>query len=196
MSTLQTGTNLTYEEYLETPETMVRCEVVDGEVIMAGPSLYHQIISGNINEPVRAFVRSNRLGQVIYAPIDVIVRRDPLRVRQPDLLFVSNERAGILSERIEGGPDLVVEIISPSNTHAEIEGKLADYASINVSECWLVYPQIHAVEVLRLEDGEWRRAYIRGAGERLESAVLPGLDLDIAEIFQAQSSEQPGTNGL
>ena len=184
MSTLQTGTKLTYEEYLETPETMIRCEVVDGEVIMAGPSLYHQIISGNINELVRAFVLRKRLGRVVYAPVDVIVRRDPLRVRQPDLLFVSNERADILGERIEGGPDLVVEIISPSNTRAEIENKLADYASLNVRECWLVYPQVCAVEVLRLEGGKWRRAYIRGAGERIESAVLPGLELDITEIFE------------
>ena len=184
MTTQQTGTKLTYEEYLETPETMVRCEVVDGEVIMAGPSLYHQTISGNINEPIRAFVRSNRLGRVVYAPVDVIVRRDPLRVRQPDLLFVSNERADILGERIEGGPDLVVEIISPSNTRAEIESRLADYASLTVRECWLVYPQIHAVEVLRLEGEEWQRVYIRGSGERIESAVLPGLELEITELFE------------
>ena len=184
MSTLQTGTKLTYEEYLETPETMVRCEVVDGEVIMAGPNLYHQIVSGNINEPLRAFVRSNGLGRVVFAPVDVVVRRDPLRVRQPDLLFVSNERDDILGERIEGGPDLVVEIISPSNTRAEIDSRLADYASLNVLECWLAYPQVRAVEVLRLEDGEWRRAYIRGAGESIESAVLPGLELDIASIFE------------
>ena len=184
MSTLQTGTKLTYEEYLETPETMNRCEIVDGEVIVAGPSLHHQIISGNINEPLRTFVRRNRLGHVVYAPVDVIVQRDPLRVRQPDLLFVSKQRAGILGERIEGGPDLVVEIISPSNTRAEIESKLADYASLNVRECWLVYPQAYAVEVLRLEDGEWQRAYIRGVGERIESTALPGLDLDITEIFE------------
>lgn len=89
-----------------------------------------------------------------------------------------------MGERIEGDPDLVVEIISPSNTRAEIENKLADYASLNVRECWLVYPQVCAVEVLRLEGGKWRRAYIRGAGERIESAVLPGLELDITEIFE------------
>ena len=184
MTTLQTGTKLTYEEYLETPETMIRCEIVDGEVIVAGPSLNHQIISGNINDPLRAFVRGNQLGRVVYAPVDVVVQRDPLRVRQPDLLFVSNERADILGERIEGGPDLVVEIISPSNTRAEIVGRLADYASLNVRECWLVYPQIHAAEVLRLEGDEWRRAYIRGAGEWLESVVLPGLELNIADFFE------------
>lgn len=163
---------------------MVRCEVVDGEVIVAGPSLYHQIVSGNINDPLRAFVRGNQLGRVVFAPVDVIVRRDPLRVRQPDLLYVSNERADILGDRIEGGPDLVVEIIPPSNTRTEIESKLADYASINVRECWLVYPQVHVAEVLRLVGGEWQRAYIRGSGDRLESAVLPGLELDIADFFE------------
>ena len=184
MTTLQTGTKLTYEEYLQTPETMVRCEVVDGEVIVAGPSLYHQIISRHIFRPVDRFVAANGLGELVYAPVDVIVRRDPLRVRQPDLLFVSNERAGILGERIEGGPDLVVEIISPSNTRVEIESRLADYASLNVRECWLVYPQLHAVEVLRLEGGEGHRACIRGAGESVESAVLPGLELQITEIFE------------
>jgi len=118
------------------------------------------------------------------APSDVIVQRDPLRVRQPDIEFTSNERAYILGDRIEGGPDLVVEILSPSNTRAYMAEKLADYAGINVRECWLVYPQLHAVEVLRLEGGEWRRAYIRGAGESVESAVLPGLELQITEIFE------------
>ena len=78
-----------------------------------------------------------------------------------------------------------MEIISPSNTRSEIESKLADYASLIVRECWLVYPQIHAVEVMQLEDGEWQRAYIRGSGERIESAVLPGLDLDIADFFES-----------
>ncbi len=184
MTTLQTGTKLTYEEYLETPETMIRCEIVDGEVIVAGPSLYHQVISKHIFRPVDRFVSEQELGQLFYAPVDVVVQRDPLRVRQPDLLFVSNERADILGERIEGGPDLVVEIISPSNTRAEIHGRLADYASLNVRECWLVYPQIHAAEVLQLEGDEWRRAYIRGAGESLESVVLPGLELNIADFFE------------
>ena len=185
-TTTTVTTRLTYEEYLKEPETMLRLEIVDGEVVMsAGPHIYHQTISGNINEPVRRFVRENGLGRVWYAPVDVIVQIAPLRVRQPDLLLISSEGAATIQDgRVHGGPDLVVEIISPSNTRSEIESKLADYASINVRECWLVYPQIHAVEVLRLEGGEWQRAYIRGAGERIESAVLLGLELDITEIFE------------
>ena len=175
---------LTYAEYLNGPETMERLEIIDGEVIMASPTLYHQITLSNLNEPVRIFVRNRKLGRVVFAPMDVIVQRDPLRVRQPDLLFVSNERADILAERIYGGPDLVAEILSSSNRGARIAAKLADYARLNVRECWLVCWIARTVEVLRLEDGEWRRAYIRGVGDVLESAVLPGLNLDIAEIFQ------------
>ena len=56
-------------------------------------------------------------------------------MRQPDLLFVSNENSGILGDRIEGGPDLVVEILSPSNSRVDIDSKLADYAQIGVREC-------------------------------------------------------------
>ena len=49
MTTLQTGTKLTFEEYPETPETMVRSEVLNGEVTVAGPSLYHQMISQGLH---------------------------------------------------------------------------------------------------------------------------------------------------
>ena len=179
-----TGTSLTYEEYLETPETMIRCEIVDGEVIVAGPSLNHQIISGNVNDPLRAFVRGNQLGCVVYAPVDVVVQRDPLRVRQPDLLFISNERAGIVQDdRIHEGPDLVIEILSPGNNRGEMEGKLSDYARIGVRECWLMTPIGYTVETLQLEDGEWRRLAIRGVGENVETAVLRGLELAVSAIF-------------
>jgi Uma2 family endonuclease len=103
------------------------------------------------------------------------------------MMFSSNDRADIMKDFIYGGPDLVMEILSPSNTRRYIESKLADYALIDARECWLVSPEARTVEVLRLDGGEWRRAYIRGPGERIESAVLPGLDLDIAGIFQGVS---------
>ena len=176
---------LTYEDYLNGPETMERFEIIDGEVIMvSSPTLYHQIALGNLNEPVRRFVLDGKLGIVVFAPIDVVVQREPLRVRQPDLLFVSNERAGILGERINGGPDLVVEILSPSNRGGYLESKLADYARIDVRECWLISMQSRTVEVLRLEGGEWRLAYVRGPGDRVESVVLAGLDLAVDRIFR------------
>ena len=181
-----TQAKLTYEEYLNEPETMLRFEIVDGEVIMsAGPHIYHQTISGNINEPVRRFVRENKLGRVWYAPVDVIVQLVPLRVRQPDLLFISSEGVATIQDgRVHGGPDLVVEILSPSNSRSDIEAKFADYARIGVRECWLVAPQGRTVETLQLEGGEWQRLAIRGVGENVETVVLQGLNLPISEIFE------------
>ena len=178
---------ITYQDYLAGPEIKARKEIVDGVLIMfAAPALIHQTVLSDLNDPVKQFVHQNQLGGVWFAPVDVIIQRDPLRVRQPDLLFVSNERAEILGERgqIEGDPDLVVEILSPSNNRPYIERKLADYARVDVHECWLVDIENRTVEVLRQESGGWQRAYIRGEGERIESAVLPGLELEIAEIFQ------------
>ncbi len=182
--TTQVGV-LTYADYLNEPETMERFDIIDGEVVMsARPTRHHQIAMGNIYRPVHQFVCGRGLGEVLFAPLDVLAQRSPLRVRQPDILFVSKERAGILCDHIYGGPDLAVEILSPSNRGGYLQSKLADYARIDVRECWLVCWIARTVEVLRLEGGEWRRAYIRGSGDVLESAVLPGLDLAVDRIFR------------
>ena len=180
------GTRLTYQEYLDRPETLCRFEILDGLVIMsAAASVCRQRISRRALMPLHLFVDERGLGEVLYAPLDVVVQLEPLRVRQPDLLLISKERAGIVREgRIYGGPDLVVEILSPSNRRAELEGKLADYARIGVRECWVVSPEAHTVEVLALDNGGWRRVSIRGVGEQVESVALAGLELAVGAIFR------------
>ena len=176
---------LTYQDYLDSPETRARYNVIDGELVIAGSSTRsHQTISGNIYRPVQRYVSEHGLGHVWYAPLDVIVRQEPLRVRQPDLLFVSNENSGILSDRIEGGPDLVVEILSPSNSRVDIDSKLADYAQIGVRECWIVSPQARTVEALGLEGGQYSRLSLSGRGDIVESRVLSGFHLPVSQIFE------------
>ena len=185
MTSLQTGTKITYEEYLKEPHTMLRFDIVDGEVIMsAGPTRQHQVILGNLYRPVYLFTSERALGEVLFAPVDVVVQEEPLRVRQPDLLFVSNENSEILGDQINGGPDFAVEILSPGNSRRDIESKLSDYANIGVRECWLVAPQGRTVESLLLEEGEWRRFFLRGIGEQVESIVIEGLVLEVDDIFQ------------
>jgi Uma2 family endonuclease len=89
------------------------------------------------------------LGEVLYAPLDILMRRDPLPTRQPDLLFVSQRRQGIIgSQHIEGGPELVVEVLSPANTRSEVQNTLQDYWAMQV-QCWLVSPEARTVEVLQ-----------------------------------------------
>jgi Uma2 family endonuclease len=181
--TVQTR-RLTYEEYLAGPEIKARYDIVDGEMILLPkPTVEHQTILRELLVPLDQFVTEHQLGQVWFAPLDVVIRREPLRTRQPDLLFVSNERAGILGPVIEGGPDLVVEVLSPGNTRSDVVGKLDDYHQVGVQECWLVSPEARSVEVLELGEGEWRRVGIFGLGDQVRSEVLSGLALAVTEIF-------------
>ena len=176
---------LTYEEYLKTPEIKARYDIVDGVMTMAPvPTLEHQKILRQLFLMLHQFVSEQQLGEVFFAPADVIIVREPLHTRQPDLLFVSNERASILGDQVEGAPDLVAEILSPSNTRSDLEAKLSDYATLGVSECWLVSPEARSVEILGLTEGSWARLGISGLGEQVQSQVLPELDLAVVQLFE------------
>ena len=181
--TLQTQ-RLTYEEYLKLPEMRARYDIVDGEVIMSPrPTIQHQLLVGEIAFLLDRFVTEHQLGEVLFAPLDVLVQREPLRTRQPDVLFVSNEKVGILQQIVEGAPDLVVEILSPRNTRADVESKLADYSRIGVRECWLVSPEARTIEVLELSGGNWTRIGLFGLGDQVQSNVLAGLAFAVEELF-------------
>ena len=175
---------LTYEEYLKSPEIKQRYEIVDGKMVMApAPTLEHQSILRQLFRLLDRFVIEHQLGDVWFAPLDVVIQREPLRTRQPGLLFVSHERAGILGPIIEGPPDLVVEILSPGNTRSAMEEKLADYSRLGVRECWLVSPEARTVEVLELLEGSWQRLSIYGLGDQVQSGVLEGLELPVTGLF-------------
>jgi Uma2 family endonuclease len=139
--TLKTG-KLSYEEYLKGPEIKARYDIVDGEMIMAPkPTVAHQRLLGRCVALLHEFVPQRDLGEVLFAPSDVMIQREPLRTRQPDLIFVSNDRAVIMEEYIQSPPNLVAEILSPSNTRRDVEDKLSDYGRLGVEECWLVSPR-------------------------------------------------------
>jgi Uma2 family endonuclease len=176
---------LTYEEYLALPEIEGRYDIIDGELLMSpAPTPFHQRILINLILLLTPVVRERQLGEVLCAPLDVVICREPLRTRQPDLIFIRAERTDIIGDQlIEGAPDLIVEILSPSNTRAEVEKKLKDYAAIGVSECWLVSPEAQIIEVLRLTKKGWKRQVIYGLGDKLTSPLLPGFSLKVDEIF-------------
>jgi Uma2 family endonuclease len=181
--TLQTR-RLTYEEYVESPEIKQRYEIVDGQMIMAPrPTVEHQTILWQLFLQLDRFVTEHQVGQVWFAPLDIVIQREPLRTRQPDLLFVSRDKVGTLGQIIEVAPDLVVEVLSPGNSRSDVEDKLEDYARLGVRECWLVSPQARSVEVLGLEGGSWRRIAIYGLGDQVQSNVLAGLALPVSEVF-------------
>ncbi len=190
MTTISTK-KLTFDQWQALPETKQRCEVVDGVLLMPpSPTPEHQILGLRIIRPVSLFVEENGLGLAIMAPCDVLISKEPLRVRQPDIFYLSAARAGVRREsdladiqRIESPPDLVVEILSPSNTRRQIQEKLADYRSIGVPECWLVNFPARTIEVLRLTPQSATTIATYGIADTLQSQILPGFALPIANIF-------------
>lgn len=175
---------LTYEEYLKGPEIKQRYDIVDGEMIMAlAPTVEHQRILRQLFRMLDRFVTQHGLGEVLFAPVDVLIQREPLRTRQPDLLFVSKERSEILGQIVEGAPDLVIEVLSPGNTRGDVEGKLADYARLGVRECWLVSPEARTIETLALAEGAWQRIGIFGVGDKVASKTLDAIELEVSQVF-------------
>ena len=104
---LKEKTRLTYEDYSALPDEK-RYELIEGDLYMVpAPDFYHQIVSGNIEFFLRDFVKKRKLGIVVYAPVDVLL--SPEDVLQPDILFLSNERRHIITEKnVSGAPDLVI----------------------------------------------------------------------------------------
>jgi Uma2 family endonuclease len=176
---------LDYQAYLSTPEIRRRYDIIDGEFHFMSPSpgWFHQKDLGQVHTLLQRHVEPRRLGHVMVAPLDVIISKNPMRTRQPDVLFVSHARLKLIDERLHSAPDLVVEILSPGNTAKKAAEKLRDYALIGVKEAWVADRKTGAITVLHPEGGEFRETAVYRPGQRLRSKVLPQLRLDVDKIF-------------
>ena len=172
----------TYVDYLNAPEDK-RYELLDGDLVMTpAPGERHQSVSLWLASKLFLFVTENRLGRVYAAPFDVVL--SDTDVVQPDLLFVSNARAHVVTAaNVQGAPDLVVEILSPSTADRDLTFKRRLYARHGVSEYWIVDTAAGAVTVLRLRAGAFEVVSEYGAGETLTSPTLPGFELRIDDLF-------------
>lgn len=174
----------TYAEYVRLPESGgTRYEVIGDELaVTPSPSSRHQRIVSDLVMRMRSFADEHGLGEVFVGPLDVLFGEGDYV--QPDLLFVRAERLDLVSERgVEGPPDLVVEIASPSTAARDRGVKLARYRHFGVPEYWIVDPEAQTIEVWRT-DAEAGERY--EAGDRLEWRPMPGgpaLVLELAEVF-------------
>jgi Uma2 family endonuclease len=179
---------LTYEQYMAEEEIRKRYDIIDGiRVFMTNPSIRHQEVQGNVYVGLRAWRQVRGSGRVILAPCDVLIHRTPLRTRQPDVLFISQERLGDRSlddpSPLAPAPELVIEILSPGNVGRALEEKLADYARVGVGECWLVNPTSQTVEVLRLTPQGTETVATYGQSEAVQSITFPDLMMPVADVF-------------
>ena len=175
----------TYEDYLAFPDDGRRHELIDGEhFVTPAPVSGHQRLSVRLTVAIGSWLRDHPVGELFAAPLDVIL--SDIDVVQPDLLFVSNERSQILGKWIHGAPDLVIEILSPSTRRADEITKRKLYERVGVREYWIVDGEIHVVKIYRRQDdGTFPRVadLSREAGRSLDTPLLPGFSLSLAELF-------------
>ena len=172
----------TYADYCLTPDDE-RYELLDGELIMVpAPGTGHQIVAMELGTLLHVFVKARGLGRVFSAPYDVVLSET--NVVQPDLLFIANERTHIITpDNVQGPPDLVVEILSPSTANRDRTRKRALYAQYGVPEYWLVDPDARTVTVLRLGAAGFTLVARYGAGDTLISPTLPGFTANLDNLF-------------
>lgn len=174
----------TYAEYARLPESGgTRYEVIGDELaVTPSPSSGHQRIATGLVVRMGSFAVEHGLGEVFVGPLDVLFGEGDYV--QPDLLFVRADRLHVVSDRgVEGPPDLVVEIASPSTVARDRGVKLARYRHFGVPEYWIVDPEAETIDVWRA-DAEAGERY--EAGDRLEWRPMPSgpaLVLELAEVF-------------
>ncbi len=176
---------LTYEDYVLIPDDGKRHEIIDGEhYVSAAPFIRHQRVVLALALELGSYVKAHPVGEVFIAPTDVIL--SPHDVVQPDLLFISNERSSIVTEKnIQGAPDLAIEIHSGSSRHIDQGPKRRAYARWGVLEYWMLDPERKEAEVWERSAKRLLRRRARlSARDVLTTPLLPGLEISLAEVFR------------
>lgn len=176
-------TKLTYADYVRFPEDGLRHEIIDGKhYVTPSPSYRHQRISGKFFYFIEQYLESHAAGQILYAPFDAVLGEFDIVV--PDLLYVSKERMAFLTlKNLQGPPNLVIEILSPSTSRRDRRLKLDLHERVGVEEYWLVDPERDFVDVYqrRPEGFEIPVQYAKTA--ILTSPLFPGLELHLDRVF-------------
>lgn len=186
MEANRSGTRWTYTEFARLPsEGSTRHEIIGGELyVTPGPSVRHQRVLIELASRLHLFVRANDLGEVLTGPVDVLFAEGDYL--EPDLVFVTKDRAALLSDRgIEGSPDLVVEIVSPSTASRDRGIKLDRYRHFGVGAYWVVDPGRRTIEVWDLAAGVGS-PHVLGPADRMRwipAGATVALEIELAELL-------------
>jgi Uma2 family endonuclease len=177
----------TYEDYRLLPDDGRRYEVIRGFLYVSpSPSIIHQRTVSRLFRVLDGFVLDHGLGEVLVAPVDVLLPGGITSPVQPDLIFfrTGNEPAE-QALNFQGVPDLVVEVLSPRTRRLDLTVKLAAYRDAGVPEVWFADPPPRTISVHGLSED--RKSYVElsrgGVGTAIVSQVLPGLQLEVSKAF-------------
>lgn len=175
---------LTYADYATlTPADSGNYELHQGKIVyMPSPTPYHQDVAMNLSSRMHLHASANKLGKVFTAPLDTVF--DSFTTFQPDILFIAKDRAHIIGDKkIEGAPDLVVEVLSTSNNPKEMSYKKHIYESFMVGEYWLINLKKSTITVYNNVEGELLPTGIFKDGDAVESQVMTAFKISVQDIL-------------
>lgn len=166
-----------------------RLELINGRIYLLepNPGTAHQIISREISGLLWMFLKGKPC-QVISAPFDVRLPRkstddaEIITVVQPDICVVCDMKK-IDKKGCLGAPDIIVEILSPSNSEKELKTKYDVYEEAGVKEYWVVFPTQKTMLIYTLIDGKYAPSRLLVNSDVVRSSVLPGFTLHLSEVF-------------
>ena len=181
---MTTRTLVTADELLRMPDDGRRYELIEGELIEMAPAGGRH---GNIGVRIVGFlfqyIYKTNLGGLFGADTGFFLQRDPDTIRAPDAAFIAMERIppdGIPSGFIDTIPDLVVEVVSPSDRAGQVQAKIEQWIEHGVKLVWLVYPERRSIMVYR----SLSEVHVLHEGDTLTGGqVLPGFSCAFSDIF-------------
>ena len=176
-------TKLTYADYLRFPDDGLRHEIIDGEhYVTPSPATRHQRISRNLLYFIQSYLERHPIGELFSAPFDALLSDFDIVV--PDLLYLSNERAQFLtSKNLQGPPDLVIEILSPTTRSRDRKLKRDLYERVGVQEYWVVDPEQDRVEIYRGRTGTFGKPISVPRTGAVTTPLLPNFELPLDRVL-------------
>jgi len=169
-------------------------ELLRGRFIVSpSPTSLHQLMVGELFYLLRRAADASE-GLTIPSPMDVILSDNT--ILQPDLLYIAKDRRHIVKERVEGPPDLAVEILSPATGRRDKTEKLDLYAKYGVAEYWIVDPATQVFEFLLLDDltsGSGHYVIQQQPDDHYRSPRLPEIAIDLAAFWAEVERRLPKT---
>ena len=163
----------------------LRVEYLNGDIVMTpARSPHHQMVVANLLLLLGQHAKQKDLGLVLPAPLDVVLAREA-QITQPDLIFVGKDHRNKLLARsiVNGAPDLVIEILSPSTARMDRKVKLLLYAQHGVSEYWIVDPEDRSVEVYVLDGDSFRIGGIYMTGDTIDAGKFADAAVTVDSVF-------------
>jgi len=181
------GVKLTYDDFVQFPDDGMRHELIDGEhYVTPSPNTKHQRISINLTVLIGGWLEHHPIGHLFHAPFDVVFSQ--YDVVEPDLLYLSNERASeaLTTLHVRGVPELVIEIGSPGTRKRDETVKRRLYERMGVSEYWIVDPDADSIRVYRRRGDDLTRSFelSAGAGDVLTTPLLPDLEIPLSRVLK------------